>query len=665
MLKKALEDLSNDLNVLYNDALIRIESQNQDDRKLAKDALRWVAHTYSPLTARALREALAIKPGDTDFDHEAMPTISLVLNVCAGLIILDQETQMVRLVHYTAQDFLDQVQTSEFGKAHAVIASNCIRYLSYECFQHPKDPSGHGTEGSSKESSNFREASSSTSTSPIKFAFLGYASNFWAQHAMANQHADLSIQINQFLAGNPRVILEKHSNNKWRIWETPTYWLKPCHSLQIAAFFGFCDELEGFLKKPREVNASIDDLNLLHLAARNDQASAIQILLDHGADVERRQPKHFTPLHRACCVGALKAATTLVNSGADVNSQDVFGRTALHFASQYGNVNLVNQLLSRGTHIDARDCRRNTALHYAATANNENCFPALLRGGADINWQGFLRKTALHKATLHDNLPGVKILLAYGANTEVQDDRGRTPLILAAEEKREDCALAILRNGADANAQDKSGMTALHVAIIAGSLSIKHELCKHHATIGTKSRAMFTLKYLTSSRRLVYIPDEYRERVLETSHDGKVQIATLTAFSLENPWQLRYLLSRRKHALEIRLYKEGVTALDIAVLGQHEGIVRWLESSTQSATECKSVVFEEYLFELLGVSSATEAEEALEQRIEKEHKGRTEEQRRGIGKGWAEIIKDEHLWKFALEYQLSVEKHAQAAWFLD
>ncbi|KAL8905153.1 MAG: hypothetical protein Q9207_002812 [Kuettlingeria erythrocarpa] len=739
MLKKALENLSNDLNVLYNDALSRIESQNQDDRKLAKDALRWVAYTYSPLAARALREALAIEPGDTDFDNEAMPTINLVLSVCAGLIILDQETQMVRLVHYTAQDFLDKIQNSEFGNVHALIASDCITYLSYEYFQHPKAPSGHGTEGSSKESSDLREASSSTSTSPTKFAFLGYASSFWAQHAMANQHAVLSTQIHQFLAGNPRVMLEKHPNYERHLWDMPTNWLKPCHSLQIAAFFGFCDELEGFLKETRMVDATTDDLNLLHLAAHNDQGSAIRILLDHGADLERRDPDGSTPLHRAGRNGALNAATTLVNSGADVmalartphgsrapkyhtpiasvqgdspapflqllleagakiqtgdifektplmarliktddvqtaeslfeqhsveeplkkplrskalayassvgatrminmlldygadaNSQDEFGRTALQWASLDGYVDVMNLLLSRGAHVDARDWDRNTALHCAASGDNENCLSALLSSGADVDGQGYFEETALHKAIKANNLPGVKSLLAYGANLEVQDYGGRTPLILAAEMRQEDCALAVLRNGANANTQDKFGMTALHMAVIAGSSSIMHELCKHHATIDTRTRAMFTLRYLTSSPRPLNIRFEYRRRILRNPDGGKVEIAMLTTSSLEVFSQLRYLLSRRKYALEIRLYKEGLTARDIAVL------VRSLESSTQSATESNSVTLENHLLELLGVSSATEADEVLEQRIAEERKGRPKEQRLGIDEGWAE-----------------------------
>ncbi|KAL8634792.1 MAG: hypothetical protein Q9226_009433, partial [Calogaya cf. arnoldii] len=89
-----------------------------DDRILAEKALRWVAYTYRPLNAEALQEALAIEPGDLDFDVEAMHRIGLILDVCAGLLIHDNENDTVRLVHYTAQDYFDRNAGSRFDKAH-------------------------------------------------------------------------------------------------------------------------------------------------------------------------------------------------------------------------------------------------------------------------------------------------------------------------------------------------------------------------------------------------------------------------------------------------------------------------------------------------------------------------------------------------------------------
>ena len=61
-----------------------------------------------------------------------------------------------------------------------------------------------------------------------------------------------------------------------------------------------------------------DNLNLLYLAAYNNHASAIQVLLDYRVNIEHWDPRGLTPLYQAIRSKALEAATALVNSGADV-----------------------------------------------------------------------------------------------------------------------------------------------------------------------------------------------------------------------------------------------------------------------------------------------------------------------------------------------------------
>ena len=134
-LKKAIENLPRELRELYDDALRRIDAQNEDDREIAISLVRWVTYAYRPLTIRELEEALAIVPGEEDFDPEGLPFIQDALNACAGLLVVDDETSQVRMVHYTAQDYFDQLLDYRFQGAHAVIAEHCITYLSYKVFQ--------------------------------------------------------------------------------------------------------------------------------------------------------------------------------------------------------------------------------------------------------------------------------------------------------------------------------------------------------------------------------------------------------------------------------------------------------------------------------------------------------------------------------------------------
>ncbi|KAL8963127.1 MAG: hypothetical protein Q9193_000562 [Seirophora villosa] len=204
MLKKALGRLSNDIDDLYDDALSRIMSQNEDDRTLAEKALRWVAFAYRPLRAEALQEAVAIELGEQDFDLDAIPWIDLVLDVCAGLLILDEENEVVRLVHYTAQDYFDSHAQSTFHEAHTHIARECMTYLSYKCFRLIDDGDSLSTRSNGSiddEDSLSNEFRDSWSLNRgTRYYLCDYASLSWAQHATKSQDPALSIEIREFLA---------------------------------------------------------------------------------------------------------------------------------------------------------------------------------------------------------------------------------------------------------------------------------------------------------------------------------------------------------------------------------------------------------------------------------------------------------------------------------
>ena len=178
---------------MYDDAIARIESQNQDYRTLAEKALRWIAYAFRPLPVEALQEAVAIElvePGEHTFDdegiqdynNEAMPSIGSILDVCAGLLIHDETSGLVRLVHYTAQDYFDAHAGSRFDKAHTCIARECITYLSYKCFQNPEESSTELETSKSSDASSDDAVAGSVSVSSGRrcYYLFDYATAFWA-----------------------------------------------------------------------------------------------------------------------------------------------------------------------------------------------------------------------------------------------------------------------------------------------------------------------------------------------------------------------------------------------------------------------------------------------------------------------------------------------------
>ena len=52
----------------YNDAMERIKQQDLDGEKLAKKVLSWITCTRRPLTTGELQHALAVEPGESEFN---------------------------------------------------------------------------------------------------------------------------------------------------------------------------------------------------------------------------------------------------------------------------------------------------------------------------------------------------------------------------------------------------------------------------------------------------------------------------------------------------------------------------------------------------------------------------------------------------------------------
>ncbi|MBX3605398.1 MAG: ankyrin repeat domain-containing protein [Piscinibacter sp.] len=112
----------------------------------------------------------------------------------------------------------------------------------------------------------------------------------------------------------------------------------------------------------------------LHLAAMEDFAAGVSMLLAAGARVDARNRRGDTPLHHA----GPQAQLLLVAAGADARSTNDLGRVPLHGARQATEL-----LLEPG--IDVRDRIGMTPLHVAAFDGNEDKVAWLLGHGADPN----------------------------------------------------------------------------------------------------------------------------------------------------------------------------------------------------------------------------------------------------------------------------------------
>lgn len=134
MVRESLKNLPSGLDAAYDDAWVRIESQLPDEVQTAKEVLSWVSCATRPLSTRELQHALAIEDNLSFLDEDNIPDIEDVLGVCVGLVTVDEE-HVVRLVHYTAQEYFEQHQAKIFPNGQSDIGSKCIQYLCFDAFK--------------------------------------------------------------------------------------------------------------------------------------------------------------------------------------------------------------------------------------------------------------------------------------------------------------------------------------------------------------------------------------------------------------------------------------------------------------------------------------------------------------------------------------------------
>ncbi|TFK19801.1 hypothetical protein FA15DRAFT_759817 [Coprinopsis marcescibilis] len=103
-LKDSLERLPDGLHSMYSIPLQRINDQPNAD--VVHNALLWLVYARRSLTIDELRYAIAIDPNDDTFDMENLVDETVLLSLCCRLVAFSQKSRLVRLIHYTASDYL-------------------------------------------------------------------------------------------------------------------------------------------------------------------------------------------------------------------------------------------------------------------------------------------------------------------------------------------------------------------------------------------------------------------------------------------------------------------------------------------------------------------------------------------------------------------------------
>lgn len=479
----------------------RIEAQDPEHTSIALKILAWVSYAFRSLSLGELQHALAIEAESTRLDEEDVMDGNSITALCAGLVVIDQGTNTVTLVHYTAKKYFEDIRANRFPGFHAVITLSCATYLHLSAL------------GNSSIWMNARH-----------HPLACYAAQYMDDHARQNPEDALDPSILDVIG---RVL--SHPDKR-----------KPLLSL----LDGLALIKSGFIAANVEDNIShaVERTSEMELADTSDSALKFQ---DPATDTVSR-----VGVRNVCSIAeerdyAVAATLSVVSAGVanaaqDSSSPDAQSQkfpshslvsrmpevTALHLAASMGLAKVPSLVIKESGDIDEVDDTGKTALAVAMERGFEKAVEFMINSGANVDLgsehgQGIFLLVAESKWESVADIIGHKtrsnfspkkqddlqqnaaqpLLAAYdGKYQEISDlvtvrsglgvpytDVRATALFVAVERQHLPIAEFLLKSGVDVNSKDSVGQTPLHRATHCGHGDMVRFLLSHDANVDCKN----------------------------------------------------------------------------------------------------------------------------------------------------------------------------------
>jgi ankyrin repeat protein len=429
--KSALRNLpqgSDAYDVAYHASMERILAQGKGPSVMAKKILAWILCAHRPLSTLELLHALAVEPGDTEVDEDNILDTKQLLNICAGLVTIDEQSDNVRFIHYTTQEYLQRNQETWLPDAKIEVARSCTAYLSIDglavgpCL--------------SQVDHEYRLR---------VFVLLEYAAVYWGPHLNLLMKTGCVAALNEIATEARSLLLD-------------------VKRLSAVSQLLFMSKRRKFSRKP--VIEEGEGFSGSHWIGRFGLLPLLMQWIDKRYELDQRDTNGRTPLSWAAENGHEAIVKQLLDTGkVDVNSKDNSGLTLLSWAALNGQEATVKQLLDSGkVDVDPKDNYGLTPLSWAAASGHEATVKQLLdTGKVDVDSKDNNGQTPLSRAAWSGHAATVKQLLDTGkVKVDREDKDSRTPLSWAAEMGHEATVKQLLDTGnVDVDSKDNDGLTPL------------------------------------------------------------------------------------------------------------------------------------------------------------------------------------------------------------
>ncbi|KAH6907880.1 hypothetical protein BKA70DRAFT_1189352 [Coprinopsis sp. MPI-PUGE-AT-0042] len=378
--ERTLEDFPCQIEEVYQQTWKRIKEQSPDMFIVTRSTLIWVLCAVRSLKIEELRHAVATCPATHKFDCRRLVDEATLMGLCRGLVSIEEETNIVRFVHYTAKDIVQGLVSESFPHPDSLPASVCMAILAEPRFQQTTvDDRGRLMDTLETET------------------LVAYAYEHWSTHARKSlDDTTLFGRLSQFIQG--------------------------CCTFPV-----------GLLGGPRWL---VDILEPIHMAAYFDFPLSV-VGYGHLCNPNHPTPhKGRTPLTLATWKNSLGAMTELLSlPDILVNAADKDGDIPLTYAMGLRKKGSLSLLLAHPKiNVNARNPYGVTAL--MRVSSEEKAVLLLTHPRIKPNLVNCNGVTALMYASCSGSLKVVKVLLAdLRVQVNLKSKAGKTALDMAEEGK--------------------------------------------------------------------------------------------------------------------------------------------------------------------------------------------------------------------------------------
>ena len=311
--ERDLDDITGSVADIYDEALVRIKMQPVMKSRLAMNVLMWISHAKKPLSVDQVRHVLALSDHLKQLDRDRLRSPKILVDVCAGMVNIEAESNNIRLTHYTVQEYL-QCHSEFFPDSDIQIARVCLQYLlleefaPYECIEETED----------------------LLACKRSMPLVTYAISYWPQHARGKGEAVLEDLILAVLRSQRYALFGNFLRN-FREYSTP---------LEVIVYNGLAQILQVYTRdnvvEPENYGRALGLASRIDNTESDSRVISQMLLQAELRDYQKGRIAEPTALPHAAWCGRYDVVQQIVEMGFDDQASfNTIGRgdTALHFVS--------------------------------------------------------------------------------------------------------------------------------------------------------------------------------------------------------------------------------------------------------------------------------------------------------------------------------------------